>query len=143
MAAVIFALKIWKHYLYRVRCEIYTDHKSLKYTFTQKELNIRHRRWLGLFGLLKDCDMEVRYDPGKENIVADALSRKCTSSIACLLTWKRRLLGELEVLQIEVVPSGNQSYLAALHITSPLIKQVKQHQKEDPEIMKIRKGVEE
>ncbi|KAD2393085.1 hypothetical protein E3N88_40062 [Mikania micrantha] len=73
LAAVVFALKIWRHYLYGVKCTIYTDHKSLKYFFTQKDLNMRQRRWLEL---LKDYDCEILYHPGKANVVADALSRK-------------------------------------------------------------------
>ena len=89
LAAVVFALKILRHYLYGVRYEVYTDHKSLKYIFTQKELNMRQRRWLEL---LKDYDMEVKYHPGKANVVADALSRKSTGSVACLLTQEKRLL---------------------------------------------------
>jgi hypothetical protein len=75
LAAVVFALKIWRHYLYGEKCEIYTDHKSLKYFFTQKELNMRQRRWLEL---IKDYDCEINYHPGKANVVADALSRKST-----------------------------------------------------------------
>ena len=56
LAAVVFALKIWRHYLYGAHCKIYTDHKSLKYLFTQKELNMRQRRWLEL---VKDYDFEI------------------------------------------------------------------------------------
>ena len=70
---MIFALKIWMHYLYRERCIIYTDHKSLKYLLTQKELNLRQRRWIEL---LKDYDCSIEYHPGKANVVADALSRR-------------------------------------------------------------------
>ena len=73
LAAVVFALKIWRHYLYGEKCRIYTDHKSLKYLLTQKELNLRQRRWLEL---LKDYDCIIDYHPEKANIVADALSRK-------------------------------------------------------------------
>ena len=73
LAAVIFALKIWRHYLYGARCEVYANHKSLKYIFTQKELNVRQRRWLEL---LKDYTLEIKYHLGKANVVADALSRK-------------------------------------------------------------------
>ncbi|KAK9057437.1 hypothetical protein SSX86_022272 [Deinandra increscens subsp. villosa] len=73
LAAVVFALKIWRHYLYGIPCTIYTDHKSLKYLFDQKELNMRQRRWLEL---IKDYDCEIHYHPGKANVVADALSRK-------------------------------------------------------------------
>ena len=71
LAVVVFALKIWRHYLYGERTQIFTDHKSLKYFFTQKELNMRQRRWLEL---VKDYDVEILYHPGKVNVVADALS---------------------------------------------------------------------
>ena len=73
LAAVVFALMVWRHYLYGERCEIYTDHKSLKYFFTQKDLNMRQRLWLEL---VKDYDCDILYHPGKSNVVADALSRR-------------------------------------------------------------------
>ncbi|KAI3726575.1 hypothetical protein L1987_66373 [Smallanthus sonchifolius] len=73
LGAVVFALKIWRHYLYGTKCVIYTDHKSLQHIFDQKELNMRQRRWVEL---LSDYDCEIRYHPGKANVVADALSRK-------------------------------------------------------------------
>ncbi|KAI3773775.1 hypothetical protein L1987_48307 [Smallanthus sonchifolius] len=73
LGAVVFALKIWKHYLYVTKCTIFTDHKSLQHIFDQKELNMRQRRWVEL---LNDYDCEIRYHPGKANVVADALSRK-------------------------------------------------------------------
>ena len=79
LAAVVFALKIWRHYLYGEKCRIYTDHKSLKYLLTQKELNLRQRRWLELF---KDYDCIIDYHPGKANVVADALSRKVMSALS-------------------------------------------------------------
>ena len=79
LAAVVFALKIWRHYLYGETFQIYTDHKSLKYLMSQKELNMRQRRWLEL---LKDYDCTIEYHPGKANVVADALSRKSSSSSA-------------------------------------------------------------
>ncbi|WVZ64170.1 LOW QUALITY PROTEIN: hypothetical protein U9M48_013733 [Paspalum notatum var. saurae] len=79
LAAVVHALKIWCHYLFGQRCEIYTDHKSLKYIFIQNELNMRQRRWLEL---IKDYDMEIHYHPGKANVVADALSRKSYANMA-------------------------------------------------------------
>nr|GFA97057.1 putative reverse transcriptase domain-containing protein [Tanacetum cinerariifolium] len=70
---VVFALKIWRHYLYGTKCIVFTDHKSLQHILDQKELNMRQRRWLEL---LSDYDCEIRYHPGKANVVADALSRK-------------------------------------------------------------------
>ncbi|WVZ75522.1 LOW QUALITY PROTEIN: hypothetical protein U9M48_023567 [Paspalum notatum var. saurae] len=73
LAAVVHALKIWRHYLFGQRCEIYTNHRSLKYIFTQNELNMRQRRWLKL---IKNYDIEIHYHPGKANVVVDALSRK-------------------------------------------------------------------
>ncbi|WMV55015.1 hypothetical protein MTR67_048400, partial [Solanum verrucosum] len=69
LAAVVFALKIWRHYLYGVHVDVFTDHKSLQYVFTQKDLNLRQRRWLEF---LKDYDMSVHYHPGKANVVVDA-----------------------------------------------------------------------
>nr|GEU88210.1 retrotransposon protein, putative, Ty3-gypsy subclass [Tanacetum cinerariifolium] len=71
--AVVFALKILRHYQYGIKCTMFTDHKSLQHILDQKELNMRQRRWLKL---LSDYDCEIRYHPGKENVVADALSRK-------------------------------------------------------------------
>ncbi|GJW13341.1 putative reverse transcriptase domain-containing protein [Tanacetum coccineum] len=73
MGAIVFALKIWKHYLYETKSIIYIDHKSLQYIFNQKELNMRQRRWIELFS---DYDCKIRYHPGKANVVADELSRK-------------------------------------------------------------------
>nr|GFC81735.1 putative reverse transcriptase domain-containing protein [Tanacetum cinerariifolium] len=70
---LVFAFKIWSHYLYGTKCTMFTDHKSLQYILDQKELNMRQRRWLEL---LSDYDCEICYHPGKENVVADALSRK-------------------------------------------------------------------
>ncbi|GKD40370.1 putative reverse transcriptase domain-containing protein, partial [Tanacetum coccineum] len=73
LGAVVFSLKFWRHYLYGIKCTVFTDHKSLQHILDQKELNMRQRRWLEL---LADYDCEIRYHPGKENVIADALSRK-------------------------------------------------------------------
>ncbi|GKC80512.1 putative reverse transcriptase domain-containing protein [Tanacetum coccineum] len=73
LRAVVFALKMWRHYLYKTRCIVFTDHKSLQHILDQKELNMRQRHWLEL---LSDYDYDIRYHPGKVNVVADALSRK-------------------------------------------------------------------
>nr|GEV99906.1 putative reverse transcriptase domain-containing protein [Tanacetum cinerariifolium] len=73
LGAIVFALRLWRHYLYGMKCVVFTDHKSLQYILNQKELNLRQQRWIEL---LSDYDCEIRYHPGKANVVADALSRK-------------------------------------------------------------------
>jgi hypothetical protein len=88
LATVVHALKIWRHYLIGHRCEIYSDHKSLKYIFTQSDLNLRQRRWLEL---IKDYDHGINYHPGKANVVADSLSHKKY----CNATFARRMPPEL------------------------------------------------
>ena len=86
LAAVVFALKIWRHYLYVEKCRIYTYHKSLKYLLTQKGLNLRQRGWLELF---KDYDCIIDYHPGKANMVVDALSRKTVTTMSLQHTeWR-------------------------------------------------------
>ena len=95
MEAVIFALKIWRHYLYEVTCEIFTDHKSLKYIFQQRDLNLWQRRWLEL---LKYHDCDKFYHPGKANVVVGALSRKSSGSLGHISVERRPLIQELHKL---------------------------------------------
>nr|GEW64174.1 putative reverse transcriptase domain-containing protein [Tanacetum cinerariifolium] len=97
LATVVFALKIWRHYLYEETCDIFTDHKSLKYIFTQKELNMRQRRWLEL---LKDYDTNIQYHPEKANVVADVLSRK--SGMLANLQIEPEIIKDLECMDIEL-----------------------------------------
>nr|GEX37898.1 putative reverse transcriptase domain-containing protein [Tanacetum cinerariifolium] len=73
LGVVVFALRLWRHYLYGTKCVVFTDHRSLQYILNQKELNLRQRRWIKLLSVY-DC--EIQYHPGKENLMADALSRK-------------------------------------------------------------------
>ncbi|XP_017630549.1 uncharacterized protein LOC108473480 [Gossypium arboreum] len=99
LVAVVFMLKIWRHYLYREKCVIYSDHKSLKYLFTQKELNVRQHRWVEL---LKEYDCTIEYHSGKVNVVADALSHRVKSDLRAMLTRLSllddgSLLAELQV----------------------------------------------
>jgi hypothetical protein len=115
LAVVVHALKIWRHYLMGAHCNIYTVHKSLKYIFTQANLNMRQRRWLEL---IKDYGLEVHYHPGKANVVADALSRKAQCNCVIMDSKIATLCDELCKLNIEVVSSGTLSYISvepALH----------------------------
>ncbi|CAA0811865.1 Uncharacterized mitochondrial protein AtMg00860, partial [Striga hermonthica] len=100
LAAVVHALKIWRHYLYGGRCEIFTDHKSLQYIFTQQELNMRQHRWLEL---VKDYDCTIQYHPRKANIVADSLSRKVKGDLMYVVTQQSQLIQEFAQMQIQVV----------------------------------------
>ncbi|KAJ0574580.1 putative nucleotidyltransferase, Ribonuclease H [Helianthus annuus] len=108
LAAVVFALKIWRHYLYGVKCTIYSDHKSLKYFFEQKDLNMRQRRWLEL---IKDYDCDIDYHPRKANVVADAPSRNeypppiRVKSMKMVVTPK--LLGEIREAQTKSLNAGD------------------------------------
>ena len=86
LAAVVFALKLWWHYLYGTIFEIFTDHQSLKYIFTQRNLNLRQRRWLEF---VKDYDFELSYHLGKANVVTDALSRRSyVASLCASREWR-------------------------------------------------------
>ncbi|WVZ89030.1 hypothetical protein U9M48_035489 [Paspalum notatum var. saurae] len=100
LAAVVHALKIWRHYLMGNKCKIYTDHKSLKYIFTQTELNMRQRRWLEL---IKDYELEIHYHPGKANVVADVLSRKSYCNLLTGEELSAELCAELEQLRLDFV----------------------------------------
>jgi hypothetical protein len=100
LAAVVHALKIWRHYLLGNVCNIFTDHKSLKYIFTQPELNMRQHRWLEL---IKDYNLQVHYHPGKANVVADVLSRRShCHSLQPLLKDGFNLLHPVVLLNIQV-----------------------------------------
>ncbi|TYK18698.1 ty3-gypsy retrotransposon protein [Cucumis melo var. makuwa] len=118
LAAVVFALKIWRHYLYGEKIQNFTDHKSLKYFFTQKELNMRQRRWLEL---VKDYDCEIPYHQGKANVVADALSRKVSHSVA-LITRQAPLHQDLERAEIAVSVGAVTMQLAQLTV-HPTLRQ--------------------
>nr|CAI44662.1 OSJNBa0061C06.18 [Oryza sativa Japonica Group] len=135
LAAVVHALKIWRHYLFGTRTEVYTDHKSLKYIFTQPDLNMRQRRWLEL---IKDYDMGIHYHPGKANVVADALSRKgyCNATEGRPLPFE--LCKEFERLNLGIVRRG---FLAALEAKPTLIDQVREAQINDPDIQEIKKNM--
>ncbi|KAL0556280.1 hypothetical protein IC582_004792 [Cucumis melo] len=134
LAAVVFALKIWRHYLYGEKIQIFTDHKSLKYFFTQKELNMRQRRWLEL---VKDYDCEILYHPGKANVVADALSRKVSHS-AALITRQAPLHRDLERTEIAVSVGAVTMQLAQLTVQPTLRQRIIDAQSNDPYLVEKR-----
>ena len=96
LVVVVFVLKIWRHYLFGSHFEVFSDHKSLKYLFSQKKLNMRQRRWLEF---LKDYDFELSYHPGKANVVADALSRK-SLHVSVLMVREFELLSQFKDLSL-------------------------------------------
>jgi hypothetical protein len=113
LAAVVHALKIWRQYLMGNKCELFTDHKSLKYFFTQTELNMRQRRWLEL---IKDYDVEINYHLGKANVVADALSRKTYFNNLMVKEEQFALHEEIEKLRIEIVDHGKVNTMRDLRL---------------------------
>ena len=130
LAAVIFALRIWRHYLYGTSFRLLTDHQSLKYIFTQKDLNSRQRRWLEM---LADYEVDIAYHEGKANVVADALSRKpgflYTAGLAALsvtehTTSQRQLVGMMARLTIQ--PSVLEQIRIAQEV-DPQLKQWLEH----------------
>ena len=129
LAAVGFALKIWRHYLYGVPCRICTDHKSLQYIFTQKELNLRQRRWLEL---IKDYDCTIEYHPGKANVVADALSRRLESSLSHMRSGYLPLLVDLRALGVILEVEDSGALLAMFHVRPLLVDQILAGQSQDP-----------
>ena len=140
LAAIVFALKQWRHYLYGVKCEVYTDHRSLQYVFAQKDLNLRQRRGMEL---LKDYDITILYHPGKANVVADALSRKAASmgSLAHLHVSRRLLAREVQTLandfmRLEVLEKGG--FLACVEARSSFLDKIKGKQFFDEKLSRIR-----
>ena len=89
LVAVVFSLKILRHYLYGEEFEVYSNHTSMKYIFTQRGLNMRQLRWMEF---LEDYDFTLHYHPGKANVVDDALSRKSRRVLASIATWEWRML---------------------------------------------------
>jgi hypothetical protein len=133
LAAVVHALKIWRRCLIGHKCDIYTDHKSLKYIFTQSELNLRQRRWLEL---IKDYDLEVHYHPGKANVVADALSRKRYANGLQLTFIPVELRAEIEYLNLGLVNN-----VVELAIEHTLEQDIRKDQLEDEKLKEIAEHV--
>lgn len=135
LAAVVHALKIWRHYLIGNRCEVFTDHKSLKYIFTQADLNLRQRRWLEL---IKDYDLGIHYHPGKTNVVADALSQKSYCHLLMVRENQPRLYEEMRRLNLEIVEQG---FVHALEVEPVVQKQIREKQFKDKDLLEIRDNV--
>ena len=124
LAAIVIALKIWRHYLYGEKCFFYTDHKSLKYLPSQRELNLRQRRWMKL---IKDYDCVIDYHPGKANVVADALSRKSMQTI--------------RVLNAHLSMSDNGIVMEELIVRPNMLNRVLEAKKNDEKISAIVKHI--
>nr|KYP39326.1 Retrovirus-related Pol polyprotein from transposon 17.6 [Cajanus cajan] len=120
LAAVVFALKSWRHYLYGARFSVFSDHKSLKYLFDQKELNMRQRRWMEF---LKDFDFQLMYHPGKANVVADALSRK-SIHMSAMMIRELELIEQFRDLRLEVEVVQDHISCGMITITNEFLKQV-------------------
>ncbi|KAG8473020.1 hypothetical protein CXB51_034916 [Gossypium anomalum] len=118
LAAILFALKIWRHYLFGERCHVYSDNKSLKYLMTQRDLNLRQRRWLEL---LKDYELVIDYHPRKANMVADALSRKS--------------LFTLRAMNVHLFISSDNVLVAELKAKPLLIHQILESKKVEDELV--------
>ena len=131
---MIFALKIWRCYLYGVKFEIYSDHKSLKYLFTQRDLNLRQKRRVEY---MEDYDFELQYHPEKANVVADALSRKSNNMLASLILedWKNSVnIGDYN---LEYRENGKTACISNIVATPSLLQIVQQSQWQDQELRAI------
>jgi hypothetical protein len=129
LAAVVHALKIWRHYLIGHKSDIYTDHKNLKYIFTQSDLNLRQRWWLEL---IKDYDLEVHYHPGKANVVVDALSRKSYANKVQVMPESEELCAEFKLLNLGIVTNA-----MGIEVTPTLEQEIRKGQQEDEKLREI------
>ncbi|WMV24323.1 hypothetical protein MTR67_017708 [Solanum verrucosum] len=143
LAAVVFALKIWRHYLYSVKCEIFNDHRSIQHVFTQKDLNLRQRRWMEL---LKDYDVIIQHHPEKANVVVDTLSQKVVimGSLSRLSVTKRPLAKEIQTLESKFMQLGileKGGVLASIEVRAIFIEEIKAKQFEDKNLNEIKKKI--
>jgi len=121
LAAIVFALKTWMHYLYGSQFQVFSDHKSLKYLFDQKELNVRHQRCMEY---LKDYDFELLYHPGKANVVADALSRK-RIHISTMMVKELELIEKLRDMNLGIQLSEDSIRYSVLTLTSDVLETIR------------------
>jgi ribonuclease HI len=132
LASVVHALKIWRHYIMGTKCQVYTDHKSLKYIFTQKYLNLWQRRWLEL---IKDYDLEIHYHPGKANLVVDAFSRKEHVHAAIVTQLPDELVEDFERLNLGIVAHTEG---ITIEVEPTLEQEIHKGQIEDAKIQEIK-----
>ena len=118
---MVFALKTWRHYLYGSQFQVFGDHKSLKYLFDQKELNMRQRRWMKY---LKDYDFELLYHPGKANVVADALSRKRVHMSAMMMK-ELELIKKLRDMNLRLNMGAGCIGCSMLRITNEFLDEIR------------------
>ena len=131
LAAIVFALKIWRHYLYGAKFMVFSDHKSLKYLFDQKELNMRQRRWMEF---LKDYEFDLQYHPGKANVVADALSRK-SLHMSTMMVKELELIETFRDLNLGVELHQDCMSLGNIVVSSDFLKLIKEKQEIDPHLI--------
>jgi hypothetical protein len=137
LAAVVDALKIWRHYLMGKRCELYMDHKSLKYIFTQSNLNLRQRRWLEL---IKYYDIGINYHPEKANMVADALSRRSHVSQLVVDSMSFELCEEFDKLNLRIVVNTEAM---EMEVDSSLLQEIQRGQQKDEKVQEIKRNIKE
>ena len=138
LVAVVFALKIWRHYLYGEQFEVYSDHKSLNYIFTQQDLNMRQRRWMKV---LEDYDFTLHYHYGKESVVANALIRKSWGALASITSREWRMLETVGQFGLQYSEQA-QGTLGSLVATPSLLRRVIESQGQDAKIVSIRDQVQ-
>jgi hypothetical protein len=131
LAVVMHAHMIWRHYIIGHRCEIYSDHKSLKYVFTQTDLNLRQRRWLELN---KHYDLGINYHPGKANVVADALSHKKYYNATFARKMRPELHREIKYLNLTMVSNAT----VMMEVKPTLEAEIREGQLEDAKLQEIR-----
>ncbi|RVW18844.1 Transposon Ty3-I Gag-Pol polyprotein [Vitis vinifera] len=135
LAAVVFALKTWRHYLYGEKFEVYSDHKSLKYIFTQKDLNSRQRRWMET---LEDYDFALHYHPGKANVVADALSRKSYGQLSNLGLREFEMHAVIEDFELCLSQEGRGPCLYSISARPMVIQRIVEAQVHDEFLEKVK-----
>jgi hypothetical protein len=128
LVVVVHTLKIWRHYHMGKRCELYTDHKTLKYIFAQSNLNLRQRRWLEL---IKDYDLGINYHPEKANVVVDALSRRSHVSQLVVDSMLFELCEEFDKLNLRIIANTKAM---EMEVGSSLLQEIQRCQLEDEKI---------